>query len=71
MKYPANLCALSDEEQHAIEVDKQRWFLARRVRRGMSREQGEQWLRRIGSAEHREDMTRRLNKLAENEFQQR
>lgn len=70
MRYPSNLCDLTPAQQHAIEVDKKRWFLAHNIRKNKTLSQGETWLRNIEDDEQRADMTRRLNTLAENDFQQ-
>ena len=68
VSYPSNLCDLSAEQQHAIEVDKKRWYLARQIRASKSVRQAEIWLRAIANKDHRDDMSRRLNQLAQTDF---
>ena len=70
MKYPANLCDLSDDVQHAIEVDKQRWWLAHKKYTTCNREEVQQWLdTKADDPDVRADMLRRLNILDKKQSQ--
>ena len=61
MKYPPNLCDLSQQERYAIEQDKARWFLAFKLVHKMNKPALRQYLNALKSDEEREDMRRRLN----------
>ena len=67
MKYPANLCTLSIEQQQAIEDDKHRWFVAFQKIHTLKREDVRHWLTSlVDDTEYYEDMRRRLNKVDQN-----
>ena len=68
MTYPSNLCDLSAEEQHDIEVDRQRWWLATRLHRTRKPHQINHWLGKVKDKAQQKDMTKRLNQLEQQGF---